>query len=413
MKSIEKRSCKCGNKRLRSAIISICVAAAVIITAVVAAVAYSGSDARPYHAEFARRSIIKTEETTSAVTSGDSGSDTAAVSEKVPEGLKHGALKCTLTMEKTAWAAGETPQITLKFGLIDDSYGEGSLRLRLDCDDFSLSREVLIENYTYDTHGFADGKAPDSVDISLVRGGKTGDAENGGDALPAAPTEFAYGKLYLSFEFIPAESNKVFSDDDHYYDGDDEDMIEPTPDGVWVGGFWCAYAVTPAQTCFARRDTDSGEYFARRVIKQYRDGMIDDKALCRAYYFLALHNAVYISATSPISDGTTRLGYYSPTLRAVARQPVSDEEILLLVSQTGPYPKEHDEDLEVSMTRTRELGVLILGVLKEQGVITEAEHAAGLAELVRAEDIVTSPPEFNRAFKKYRKLIEDELITHE
>ena len=414
MKEPSKCSCRCGKKRLLASALMLVVAALAIVAVIIAAVAVSGADSRPYRAEFSRRTDVFTEETTSrsSVTTSVSDSETEAVTEKAPAGLTEGAFVCTLTMEKTAWEVSETPKITLEFGLTDDSYGEGSLRLRLYCADFYLSDSIFIEEYTFDLHGFEGKNAPDRAELSLMRGSFTEKGAEDETSVSDVPSEFAFGKLYLSFEFIPDEGNTVFGYDDWYEDEDDDMIDEADTEGVWVGGFWCAYSVTPNEIAFARRDVDSGDFFAERVIKQYRSGTLDDAELCRAYYFLAFGDCTYISATSPISTGSTLLGYYSKTLRAIAREPVSDEEILALVAKTGPYPTEHDDSLGVSQTRARELAMLILGVLKNQEVISADEYERELDSLKNEGNFVTSPPEFNSAFRKYRKLIEKNVFTH-
>ena len=414
MKEPSKCSCRCGKKRLLASALMLGVAALAIVAVIIAAVAASDADSRPYRAEFSRRTDVFTEETTSrsSVTTSVSDSETEAVTEKVPAGLTEGAFVCTLTMEKTAWEVSETPKITLEFGLTDDSYGEGSLRLRLYCADFYLSDSIFIEEYTFDLHGFEGKNAPDRAELSLMRGSFTEKGAEDETSVSDVPSEFAFGKLYLSFEFIPDEGNTVFGYDDWYEDEDDDMIDEADTEGGWVGGFWCAYSVTPNEIAFARRDVDSGDFFAERVIKQYRSGTLDDAELCRAYYFLAFGDCTYISATSPISTGSTLLGYYSKTLRAIAREPVSDEEILALVAKTGPYPTEHDDSLGVSQTRARELAMLILGVLKDQEVISADEYERELDSLKNEGNFVTSPPEFNSAFRKYRKLIEENVFTH-
>lgn len=414
MKEPSKCSCRCGKKRLLASALMLGVAALAIVAVIIAAVAASDADSRPYRAEFSRRTDVFTEETTSrsSVTTSVSDSETEAVTEKVPAGLTEGAFVCTLTMEKTAWEVSETPKITLEFGLTDDSYGEGSLRLRLYCADFYLSDSIFIEEYTFDLHGFEGKNAPDRAELSLMRGSFTEKGAEDETSVSDVPSEFAFGKLYLSFEFIPDEGNTVFGYDDWYEDEDDDMIDEADTEGVWVGGFWCAYSVTPNEIAFARRDVDSGDFFAERVIKQYRSGTLDDAELCRAYYFLAFGDCTYISATSPISTGSTLLGYYSKTLRAIAREPVSDEEILALVAKTGPYPTEHDDSLGVSQTRARELAMLILGVLKDQEVVSADEYERELDSLKNEGNFVTSPPEFNSAFRKYRKLIEENVFTH-
>ena len=414
MKEPSKCSCRCGKKRLLASALMLVVAALAIVAVIIAAVAVSGADSRPYRAEFSRRTDVFTEETTSrsSVTTSVSDSETEAVIEKAPAGLTEGAFVCTLTMEKTAWEVSETPKITLEFGLTDDSYGEGSLRLRLYCADFYLSDSIFIEEYTFDLHGFEGKNAPDRAELSLMRGSFTEKGAEDETSVSDVPSEFAFGKLYLSFEFIPDEGNTVFGYDDWYEDEDDDMIDEADTEGFWVGGFWCAYSVTPNEIAFARRDVDSGDFFAERVIKQYRSGKLDDAELCRAYYFLAFGDCTYISATSPISTGSTLLGYYSKTLRAIAREPVSDEEILALVAKTGPYPTEHDDSLGVSQTRARELAMLILGVLKDQEVISADEYERELDSLKNEGNFVTSPPAFNSAFRKYRKLIEENVFTH-
>ncbi len=414
MKEPSKCSCRCGKKRLLASALMLGVAALAIVAVIIAAVAASDADSRPYRAEFSRRTDVFTEETTSrsSVTTSVSDSETEAVTEKVPAGLTEGAFVCTLTMEKTAWEVSETPKITLEFGLTDDSYGEGSLRLRLYCADFYLSDSIFIEEYTFDLHGFEGKNAPDRAELSLMRGSFTEKGAEDETSVSDVPSEFAFGKLYLSFEFIPDEGNTVFGYDDWYEDEDDDMIDEADTEGFWVGGFWCAYSVTPNEIAFARRDVDSGDFFAERVIKQYRSGTLDDAELCRAYYFLAFGDCTYISATSPISTGSTLLGYYSKTLRAIAREPVSDEEILALVAKTGPYPTEHDDSLGVSQTRARELAMLILGVLKDQEVISADEYERELDSLKNEGNFVTSPPAFNSAFRKYRKLIEENVFTH-
>ena len=415
MKEPSKCSCRCGKKRLLASALMLGVAALAIVAVIIAAVAASDADSRPYRAEFSRRTDVFTEETTSrsSVTTSVSDSETVEEeTEKTPAGLTEGAFVCTLTMEKTAWEVSETPKITLEFGLTDDSYGEGSLRLRLYCADFYLSDSILIEEYTFDLHGFDGKKAPDRAELSLMRGSFTEKGAEDETSVSDVPSEFAFGKLYLSFEFIPDEGNTVFGYDDWYEDEDDDMIDEADTEGVWVGGFWCAYSVTPNEIAFARRDVDSGDFFAERVIKQYRSGTLDDAELCRAYYFLAFGDCTYISATSPISTGSTLLGYYSKTLRAIAREPVSDEEILALVAKTGPYPTEHDDSLGVSQTRARELAMLILGVLRDQEVVSADEYERELDSLKNEGNFVTSPPEFNSAFRKYRKLIEENVFTH-
>ncbi|MDY5859875.1 MAG: hypothetical protein SPJ77_02720 [Eubacteriales bacterium] len=415
MKEPSKCSCRCGKKRLLASALMLVVAALAIVAVIIAAVAASDADSRPYRAEFSRRTDVFTEETTSrsSVTTSGSDSETAEEeTEKAPAGLTEGAFVCTLTMEKTAWEVSETPKITLEFGLTDDSYGEGSLRLRLYCADFYLSDSIFIEEYTFDLHGFEGKNAPDRAELSLMRGSFTEKGAEDETSVSDVPSEFAFGKLYLSFEFIPDEGNTVFGYDDWYEDEDDDMIDEADTEGFWVGGFWCAYSVTPNEIAFARRDVDSGDFFAERVIKQYRSGKLDDAELCRAYYFLAFGDCTYISATSPISTGSTLLGYYSKTLRAIAREPVSDEEILALVAKTGPYPTEHDDSLGVSQTRARELAMLILGVLKNQEVISADEYERELDSLKNEGNFVTSPPEFNSAFRKYRKLIEENVFTH-
>ena len=91
---------------------------------------------------------------------------------------------------------------------------------------------------------------------------------------------------------------------------------------------------------------------------------------------------------------------------------MSDEEILALVAKTGPYPTEHDDSLGVSQTRARELAMLILGVLRDQEVVSADEYERELDSLKNEGNFVTSPPAFNSAFSKYRKLIEENVFTH-
>ena len=91
---------------------------------------------------------------------------------------------------------------------------------------------------------------------------------------------------------------------------------------------------------------------------------------------------------------------------------MSDSEILSLVAENGPYPDEHT-DKSISQTRGREMAEYTLGVLRDQGIITYAEYEAELEALHGRSKFVTSPPEFDRRFKKYRKLIEENIFTHE
>ena len=65
------------------------------------------------------------------------------------------------------------------------------------------------------------------------------------------------------------------------------------------------------------------------------------------------------------------------------------------------------------LSRGKELGTLVLGVLRDQGVITDEEYTAEAARLGRTEKVVTSPPEFDRKFGRYRKIIEEKLFTNE
>ena len=406
--------------RRRAVMISAAVVCAALVIAALAVVLSAGRDDRPFTAEFDQRNVVYTPRATKAAfttrrpsktTAPDKSDDdtTAAVSTAMPDGMRNGALKCRITMPKTAWSADETPTFTLDFGLTDASYGDGDLRLRLDCDDLHLSHELTVKDYIYDIHGFVDGKAPDSVELSFLRG-KSADT-----AAATSDMDFAFGKLYLYFEFVPAEGNDVFGSSARYsYSDDDEDQEYGTTGGVWVGGFWCSYAITPCGISFARRDVDSADYFADCVIKQYRAGGLDADQLCEAYYLLAYDGITYISATPALKDGTTRVGYYSATLRAEAAEAVSDEELLALVSKLGPFYDTHKDDArEIMLSRGKELGTLVLGVLKDQGVITDEEYTAEAARLGRTEKVVTSLPEFDRKFGRYRKIIEEKLFTNE
>lgn len=400
-------------------IISAVLLVAVLATAAAVFAVTRENDERTFTAEFSRRNKVYTprETTAKAVTTRRPAATSApetteavttAETTKALPGLKNGAFRAVLTMKKTAWGAGEVPEFTLDFGLTDASYGAGDLVLHINCDGMRLSDELKIENYLYAVHAFDGKKAPDSETLSLLRRGAEG-KEN--EELP----DYEYGMLYLWFEFIPAEDNKVFGNLINYnYDDDDEDgelTYEKT--GVWIGGFWCAYAVTPAGTRFARHDASPEDFFADTVIKQYRAGSINDAELCRAYWQLALSGATYLSATSPISDGKTTLGYYSPTLRAAAREPVSDADILSLVAKCGPFGDRRDDDAVILKSRGRELAEAILGVLRDQGVITADEYAAETERLLDAPSFVNTMPEFDRRFSKYRKLIEGNIFTNE
>lgn len=404
-------------------IISLAVLCALLLTASLVFAVTREDDSRPYSAEFSRRTRVYTpkETTKKAVTtrhpvttsSPETTEDTtAAATTAVLPGMKNGAFVCRLTMPKTEWAAGEQPSFRLDFGLTDDSYGEGKLRLCVKCDDLALGKTLEFENYLYDMHAMDGKKAPDSAELTLVRCLTDGSGVKEMTDLP----QYAYGKLYLYFEFIPARGNNTFGDNSWYEDeDDDEDYGEIYPDtdnSVWVGGFWCSYAITPCGVRFARREIASYDFFSETLIKQYRRGDMDAGTFCSAYWFAALDGMTYLRATSPISDGKTVLSYYSPTLRAEASRAVSDSEILSLVAENGPYPDEHT-DKSISQTRGREMAEYTLGVLRDQGVITYAEYEAELEALHGRSKFVTSPPEFDRRFKKYRKLIEENVFTHE
>ena len=64
-------------------------------------------------------------------------------------------------------------------------------------------------------------------------------------------------------------------------------------------------------------------------------------------------------------------------------------------------------------SRGRELAEAILGVLRDQGVITADEYAAETERLLDAPSFVNTMPEFDRRFSKYRKLIEGNIFTNE
>lgn len=403
-------------------IISLAVLCALLLTAGIVFAVTREDDSAPFSADFSRRYRVYTpKETTKKavttrrppVTSAPETTEdtTAAETTKELPGITNGAFVCRLTMPKTAWAAGEVPTFRLEFGLTDQSYGDGTLVLRMKCDDLHLSEDVRIENYLYDIHAFDGKKAPDTAELSLLSGSK--------DAGNAAAEPYAYGKLYLYFEFIPAKGNTVFGDnmwfeyEDDDYDDDYGDVgYTEEPSGVWVGGFWCSYAITPAGVRFARHDIAESDFFAETVIKQYRGGALDDDGFCAAYWFAALDGMTYLHATSPVTEGNTLLSYYSSTLRATARKAVSDSDVLSLVSKNGPYPDKHT-DTGISQTRGRELAESVLEILRAQGVITDAEYEAELEKLGRRSKFVTSPPEFDRRFKKYRKLIEGNIYTNE
>ncbi len=393
-------------------IVTVAIAVAVILVTV-------NDDSRQFSVEFAVRGTVYTPRETKVKTvttvhlRGDAPetTDESPETSAVPTGMNKGAFHCRMDMTKTAWEADEVPKFTLNFGLSDQSYGAGKLVLHIVCDDMKLSDELEISDYIYDLHAI-DGKTmPDTAEFSLIRT----DSE----------ADFAFGRLYLYFEFIPDVGNTAFGDEwaDTYYDEYDPDDMEPGDEddllgdifrrhGLWIGGYSCAYAITPSGVRFARRDVAADDFFADTAVMQYKKGELTADELCDAYWNYALSGGVYISATSPILNGETTLTYISSDLRAVTRYAVSDAEVLKMVSENGPYYDEPNENATVERAAGRNLALAILAELCEEGVITDAEYDAEVEYATAAQNYITAPPEIDRGFKRYRNLIEENLITH-
>ncbi len=402
-----------GNKRQTRTKVHIAVLALalVVIAATISAVVFRDADSRPFYVEFARRDTVYVPETTE---NKDTTDETAAESSAsdIPT-VDTGAFFCRLGTDKTEWSADETPTLSLNFGLLNDSYGNGDLRMRLVGEHLATDDEIYIEDYIFDIHPYEGKSISDHAEIAL-------------HSIIAAD-EYAWGKLYISFEFIPDADNETFGDDslrgyywdedyyDDYYDDDDDNSADHTDVyGIWIGGYGFSYAVTPAGIRLSRRTVAPADFFAETVIKQYKSKRLDTDEFCRAYYkLLYTECGTYLSATSPISDGSTLVGYFSPTLRATAYEAVRDRELVALVSQAGPFSSTHDDELTISRSDGRELAGEILAVLCRQGVITEEEYTDELESVNTAVSFVASPPELIKSFKKYRKLLEASLYTHE
>lgn len=401
-----------GNKRQTRTKVHIAVLALalVVIAATIIAVVCRDADTRPFHAEFARRDTVYVPETTESKDTSDE-TDTESTASDIPT-VDTGAFFCRLGTDKTEWSADETPTLSLDFGLLNDSYGKGALRLRLVGEHLATDDDIYIEDYIFDIHPYEGKNTSDHAQIALHS--------------TLAADEYAWGRLYISFEFIPDADNETFGDDilrgyywdddyyDYDYDDDDDDTDYTDAYGIWIGGYGFSYAVTPAGIRLSRRTVAPADFFAETVIKQYKSKRLNTDEFCRAYYkLLYTEGGTYLSATSPISDGSTLVGYFSPTLRATAYEAVRDRELVALVSQAGPFSSTHDDELTISRADGRELAGEILAVLCRQGVITEEEYTDELESLNAAVSFATSPPELIKSFKKYRKTLEASLYTHE
>lgn len=408
------------NKKMVLRVAAFLLIIAVAATAAAVLVVSANDDSRPFGADFAVRGTVYTPRETKGKTEttahwhGDTPETTDEPGETtaVLAGIKDGAFHCRIEMPKTAWRAGEVPTFTLNFGLSDQSYGSGRLVLHIVCDDMELSDKLVITDYVYDLHAINGKNMPDSAEFSLVR--------------TDPDKSFAYGRMYLYFEFIPDAGNTAFGDEwaDTYYDDYDPDEAEPGDEddlwgdlfvrhGLWVGGYACAYAITPSGVRFARRDIAADDFFADTAVGQYKKGELTDAELCDAYWNYALSGGAYINATSPILSGETTLTYISPNLRAVTCRAVSDADILKMVAENGPYYDEPNEDATVERAAGRNLALAILAELRDEGVITDTEYDAEVEYATLAQNYVTAPPKIDRGFARYGKLIKENYKTHE
>lgn len=412
--------CKMNKKTARAAL-ALTVVAAILITAAAVMLATFDNDARPFSAEFAVRDTVYTPRETKGKTEttarprGDAEVTTAEAEETTAAlaGMSEGAFRCRIDMPKTAWEAGEVPTFKLSFGLLDQSYGSGRLILHIESEDLALSEELCIDDYIYDIHAI-DGKTmPDVAELSLIRT-KNEDS-------------FAFGRLYLYFEFIPDIGNTSFGDewsDTYYDDWDDWDDMEPgaeddlwgdlfTRHGLWVGGYACAYAITPCGIRLARQDVSADAFFAETAVMQYKKGDLTDTEFADAYWSYALPSGVYIHATSPILSGGSTLTYISPGLRATTRRAVTDADVLKMVAECGPFYDEPNEDATVERAAGRNLAFAILSELLSEGVITDAQYEAEMEYAEGAQNYYTAPPAIDRGFKKYSKLIKENTPTQD
>lgn len=409
------------NKKTVFGVFSLLVVVAILITAATVMLASFDNDARPFSAEFAVRDTVYTPRETKRKTEttarprGDAEETTAETAETTAAlaGMSEGAFRCRIDMPKTAWGAGEDPTFKLSFGLLDQSYGSGRLILHIVSDDLALSEELCIDDYIYDIHAI-DGKTmPDVAELSLVRTNEEKD--------------FAFGRLQLYFEFMPDIGNTSFGDEwsDTYYDDyDDWDDMEPgaeddlwgdlfTRHGLWVGGYACAYAITPCGIRLARRDASADVFFAETAVMQYKKGELTDTEFLDAYWSYALPSGVYIHATSPILSGESMLTYASPGLRASTRRAVSDADVLKMVAECGPFYDEPNDDVTVERAAGRNLAFAILSELLSEGAITDAQYEAEMEYAKGAQKYYTAPPAIDRGFKKYSKLIKENTPTQD
>lgn len=92
-------------------------------------------------------------------------------------------------------------------------------------------------------------------------------------------------------------------------------------------------------------------------------------SFARHYYLLAYDGITYISATPGTEGRHDARGILQRHAARRGAEAVSDEELLALVSKLGPFYDTHKDDArEIMLSRGKELGTLVLGVLKDQGV---------------------------------------------
>ena len=272
------------------------------------------------------------------------------------------------TVDSGIDAGGESIPLSFTVGLNDRALPDGDLRISIITDDFiATSSGAVLENNAYVIKDFfsSDKYKSNTADFTVYLS-------------PDFSDGWAVGEIHVSAQYIPHDM-KAFMEEMGDYLEYSLGLVEDDFLYLYTGGL--AYAADSAET-WMKRGSSYGDVFNDISKYHYEKGMISTKEMAEFHFGYKQMDKVntYVYDYDETAH-TMKIGYFSENIRyAMIDCQITDEELEEAILSHESF---WNENHYMPAKRGTDVALRILEIMRERGVISEAEYLTEL-DLIEA-----------------------------
>lgn len=303
------------------------------------------------------------------------------------------------TVDTRIYNINDSIPLNFKVGMNDSILSDGDLRITIFADEYTARMSgTSLDNNTYTIKDFFSPDAPSrdkplEFTISLS---------------PNFDDIWAAGTIHVQVEFVPHDMQAFKEQMSEYPVYDIEELLHD--ERVFLVSDEISYAADPLEI-WINRGSSHGDNFNDITKYHYEKGLITTEQMAECFFEYKQHNSVNVYVY--YHDETTHsmnIGYFSKNIRYASTYSLTDSELEeAILAHEAFWYENHYHPAKGGLA----VAERILEIMRERGVITEAEYYAELNELENAKGVYAQHSEHNSFFpsSKYEE-VNDLCFTH-